>query len=111
MAMPNEEQVRAMLQAQQGQQGPGKASQLVAQINTMMGQLADMMGQSQSIDDSDKQAFQDIMTSYQSFVQNNLGSAPGTSQKTQSPYGEPKPLAGSVPQEAGANPNAVPMPQ
>ena len=87
-----------------GQESPGNAAKLAANIFSEMGQLLDIMEQSQAASPEDKQQFASIIQSYQGFIENNLGSAPG-----QRPQG-PKPMPGPASMEAGVNPGARPMP-
>jgi hypothetical protein len=90
-------------QEPQESSGGGGAAQLVSGVHTQLMALMDMLDKSPSVGPEDKEALGQIISQYQSFVQNNLGSAPG--QKPQA--GPPQP--GSTSPEAGANPNARPM--
>jgi hypothetical protein len=83
-------------------QGSGGAAQIVSGIHTQLMALMDMLDKSPSIGDESKQALGEIIAQYQSFVKNDLGSAPG-----QKPPAAPQPAVSSP--EAGANPNARPM--
>lgn len=88
-------------QAQEGAESANLSpKQLVTGIHTQMMALLDMLGKAPGVGDDDKQALQGIISSYQDFVKNSLGSAPGQ-KGPQAP--------GSVSPEAAGNPNARPM--
>lgn len=81
----------------QGAPQPGGASTLVADIHSKMAELMDMLDSSGAGGEEDKQALSQIIQAYQTFVEQNLGSAPG-----QPPQGAPAPAGGVAPMEAGA---------
>lgn len=88
------------------QQSEGEASpnvspkQLVTGIHTQLMALMDMIAKAPGIGDQTKQALSGIISQYQDFVKNDLGSGP--SQKAPS-------APGSVAPEVAGNPNARPM--
>lgn len=81
----------------------GGAAQLVSGIHTQLMQLMDLASKSPAIAPEEKQELGSIITQYQDFVQNVLGSAPGAKPAPKAPQ-----APGSVPPEAGASPNAKP---
>ena len=97
MGQPMPPQAPGAQAPQGGEQESGGASQLVVEIQEKMSELGDLLGQSGAVSPEDKQAFAQIMTAYQSFVEQNLGSAPGSKPQPQGPGPQ-----GSVPMEAGS---------
>jgi hypothetical protein len=77
--------------------------QLVTGIHTQMMALMDMLSKSPGIGDEAKAGLGGIISQYQDFVKNELGSAPGQ----KAPQGPQAP--GSVTPEQAGNPNARPM--
>ena len=73
----------------------GGVTDLVVGINDNLTSLMDILGQSAQVTPQDKQRLAGIIQEYQSFVEENLGAAPGQEQAAQ-------PGLEQRPQEAGA---------
>ena len=99
--------------APQGQapEGGGGAGAIIADVNTKLLEVKELMGSSPAITPQDKQRLDGIITEYQAFVRENLQGSGGAQQAPAAPQaGAPAPDQpipagqGTVSQEAGATP-------
>lgn len=85
---------------------PGASpSDLVIEISEKMNQLMGIMDGSQVVDDVDRENAVKVQQAFQAFIKGLESSEP----QGKPPQAQPQPIAGSVPQEAGAAQSAVPM--
>lgn len=92
MAQP--EQMPPPAEAGQPDQGGGGATKLVVQINQMLGQLGQMLDQAGVLDSDGAQEYAGIISSYQDFVERELGGQQGPKQEPAEPGNVPMETAG-----------------
>lgn len=80
-----------------------KASELVSQVQSHLKEINELLGKSKGVTTQDREHFSEIVSKYDTFLNENLSREPGAMVAV-----EQAPTLGTVPMECGANTNVKP---